>query len=723
MVLLYGFSLLYVLSGIFAYSLNVIHVGVIATTCFLVDRFVFKSVRRFFTIMATVLTMFCIGIYLLYRYDQLETVWLQFLDFITVYYYSVRVTTVYIGNFHQAVALILIGLLIFGPLDYLMTRHRERYPYLISGTVALVLVGFLSKNMGSIKDREAFLILSMTLIIYYFYSFYNKHRNPWHKFGHLSVTILLFLMVIVVGSRVLYTIDPRPLTQEKKGTGFILSDNVEMAVEELDKLNYFRDDVFEIADSFEFDYIEILKLESEEIDYLKAETFEDYSGGIWTKMQDMSFIDDAGVHLSEQVDPANYNAYYTVEQVRTVISNFNSNVVLMNGYGVIDEAFPGNIRVMNDLRRGTYYSNEMLDTGYEYNYQAVIPRYGAKVLDDLIRANSSRPYPRELDALRVLPSDRYSQIEKLAVSVTEGIDNPYDQAMAIESYLRSNYTYTESPPVPPENVDPTLYFLFESREGFCQQFATAQVLMLRSLGIPSRYVAGFYVGSRDIPEDDYLRQIQEMADLDEGVYRVYDANAHTWTEAYFPEVGWIMFESTPVRSYRIEETENTRSSEQEELQDKAPDAFVTLDARYAWGIGGILLLAGLMFVIWLVIRMRRRLKDKTATEKMLDIHWMLRHYLRLLGIRKGNTDTPREFADKVDDLLVDNDALFMVDLMNDYEKVVYGEESLEPEELDKHILFYKHMRYYSAKKLNRPQRFVMAAIGYGKINIGRHQRS
>src|SRR5690606_17882723 len=76
------------------------------------------------------------------------------------------------------------------------------------------------------------------------------------------------------------------------------------------------------------------------------------------------------------------------------------------------------------------------------------------------------------------------------------------------------------------------YVLFTSREGYCEYYASAFIVMARSLGIPARMSVGFY------PSDE---------EVDTGImYR--ERNAHAWPEVYFPGYGWIGFEPTAARS-------------------------------------------------------------------------------------------------------------------------------------------------------------------------------
>lgn len=132
------------------------------------------------------------------------------------------------------------------------------------------------------------------------------------------------------------------------------------------------------------------------------------------------------------------------------------------------------------------------------------------------------------------PPEVLKRIRQLALQVTQGKDNPYDQASAIETFLRSTYRYTLSPNVPPRDTDPIEYFLFNSKEGYCEYFATAMGDMLRSLGIPTRLVNGYGPGTYD----------EKL-----GRYVVRESDSHTWVEVYFPRYGWIPFEPTPDGTY------------------------------------------------------------------------------------------------------------------------------------------------------------------------------
>jgi transglutaminase-like putative cysteine protease len=128
-----------------------------------------------------------------------------------------------------------------------------------------------------------------------------------------------------------------------------------------------------------------------------------------------------------------------------------------------------------------------------------------------------------------------TKIKALADQVTATLTNNYDKAAAIETYLRTNYTYDLSPSLPKDGTtDPIGAFLFDGKRGYCEYFATAMGDMLRAEGIPTRLVNGFGPGTYD----NKIKQ-----------YVVKESDAHTWVEAYFPGYGWIAFEPTPDGNY------------------------------------------------------------------------------------------------------------------------------------------------------------------------------
>src|SRR5579875_299340 len=188
-------------------------------------------------------------------------------------------------------------------------------------------------------------------------------------------------------------------------------------------------------------------------------------------------------------------------------------------------------------RLETIDSLTLADRGSSAGSYTVTVAYSVATVAQLEAAGTA--YPSWVQPYRTFgpsyrPPATMQRIRDLALRVTAGQTDPYDQAQAIETYLRSNFRYTLTPLQPPAGVDPIEYFLFTSKEGYCEDFATAMGDMLRSLGIPTRLVNGYGPGTFDEQSGRYL---------------VRESDAHTWVEVYFPTYGWIPFEPTPDGTY------------------------------------------------------------------------------------------------------------------------------------------------------------------------------
>ncbi len=246
------------------------------------------------------------------------------------------------------------------------------------------------------------------------------------------------------------------------------------------------------------------------------------------------------------------------------------------------------------------------------------------------------------------------RIQDLARRVTAGKDNPYDQTTAIESYLRSNYQYTLTPTEPPQGADPLDYFLFTSKEGYCEYFATAMGDMLRSLGIPVRLVNGYGPGSYD----------EKL-----GRYVVKESDAHTWVEGYFPGYGWIPFEPTPDGTYfpiprgavgvvcasesEICNVGDTAGGGAGEANPR-PDKGDLLAGDQGLGGGGLagsrvpggftgLLLGLLVAVVAILLAVTRYLRPRTVGGVWKRVSLLS----RLVGVHSRSGETPHEFGTRL----------------------------------------------------------------------------
>jgi len=185
------------------------------------------------------------------------------------------------------------------------------------------------------------------------------------------------------------------------------------------------------------------------------------------------------------------------------------------------------------LLRSHYLLVDQTGSLFNASHNAMKIRYEGRSLLPITAGselrNASSLYPPALREtyLQLPPLD--PRIRALGEKITSGSNNEYDKAVSLEHYLISHYVYTLDLTGPP-TTDPLAQFLFVRRSGNCEYFASAMAVMLRTIGVPARYVTGFLPGEYNDVGGDYI---------------VRESDAHAWVEVFFPDYGWITFDPTP----------------------------------------------------------------------------------------------------------------------------------------------------------------------------------
>lgn len=129
------------------------------------------------------------------------------------------------------------------------------------------------------------------------------------------------------------------------------------------------------------------------------------------------------------------------------------------------------------------------------------------------------------------PPDLDPRIADLALRIVGDAATPLEKAQRIEAFLKTNYTYSLDLTRSDMSTDPIADFLFNTRRGHCEYFASSMVVLLRNVGVPARLVTGFQMG-----EFNALNS----------TYTVRQSDAHAWVEVYFGGLGrWVEFDPTP----------------------------------------------------------------------------------------------------------------------------------------------------------------------------------
>jgi len=178
----------------------------------------------------------------------------------------------------------------------------------------------------------------------------------------------------------------------------------------------------------------------------------------------------------------------------------------------------------------TLRPKKRLRAGDSYSGYTINPIYDENTLRSAGRDNPSWLSEAYLE----LPSSVPQRVKDLALRLTQRASNEYDKARAIEDYLRT-LKYGASSSTPGFNQDRVDYFLFETKTGHSDHFASAMAVMLRSVGVPARLVSGYGPG---------------VSAKEEAYFTVREGDQHSWTEVYFPALGWVEFEPSPIYPLR-----------------------------------------------------------------------------------------------------------------------------------------------------------------------------
>ncbi len=145
----------------------------------------------------------------------------------------------------------------------------------------------------------------------------------------------------------------------------------------------------------------------------------------------------------------------------------------------------------------------------------------------LSRAN----YPESIeDQYTALPEETSDRVRTLGDEITADAVTPVQAVCAVEDWIATNKAY-DLDATHESGADPVEQYLFEMDGGTAEYSASSMVVLLRSQGIPARYVTGYTPG--------------EQVD-NTGEYGVRAVNAHAWAEVYITGHGWIPFDPTPV---------------------------------------------------------------------------------------------------------------------------------------------------------------------------------
>ena len=263
----------------------------------------------------------------------------------------------------------------------------------------------------------------------------------------------------------------------------------------------------------------------------------------------------------------------------------------------------------------------------------------------------------------------------------EGLESNYDKLLKIESLL-SEMEYSLSPGKLPENIKDEAGFLdhllFQKKKGYCSYYASAFVILARSLGIPARYVQGYCV----------------RGESGECV-TVSSNDAHAWPEAYIEGFGWLAFEPTPgkkvISSWEDQDrqrsgavydpTEHYRKHVQGKkhgAHDNSGKQEKVSSPAISWVFGAFLFTGLLLLLICLCLVVTNlvtkwRYRHMSLPERYQSLCRMNLRLLKVLGYELTEGETLQEFRLRCVGCLEEDEVIFLSGM----QACLYGKDGVE----------------------------------------------
>lgn len=595
--------------------------------------------------------------------------------------------------FRTVLFLVLIWMLVYLIHHWVSVRKNIFYFFAMTVFFIATLDTFSEYNGKTAIVKVVILGLMMTGVLFV-KRLWLQVGTTSNTFGRWKIVIPMLVSVLLVGSIAFFLpktgptwADPVPFIQgvtgqDGNGTG-------------MKSVGYSQDDS-QLGGPFQGDNTLIFTASSRDRHYWRIETKDTYTSKGWILSEGNFgknvYEANAPIMTSLQVGPPENE-----RQIQLDIAT--SMPFLIQTYGLLSVSAQDSTLFIQDEQTEKMTIEQQNDTstslsGYTLSYSE--PVYSMEQLQLSFPA-TLETLDSSFDRFMQLPAQLPQRVRDLALSITQDKTTVYDQIKTVEGYFRTNgFRYDKKQAaIPAENQDYVDQFLFDTKVGYCDNFSTSMVVLLRSIGIPARWVKGFAPGTAG-PMSDGLRE-----------YRITNDNAHSWVEAYIPGTGWMEFEPTigfsgnvnidydiPLDTSEQEEIvqpeqkpEQPQKQEQVSNKEQSKSMF-SLDMLWTWlkkfayvwiMVFVLLIISGIALYLqrktWLPKMHVRVYRKKTANWSTFDSSYqILLKQLSRIGLRMRDGETLHMFAERVDASLETDK---MQKLTAVYEQHVYGKDKQE----------------------------------------------
>ncbi|WP_397540147.1 transglutaminaseTgpA domain-containing protein [Rummeliibacillus pycnus] len=433
-------------------------------------------------------------------------------------------------SFRSILFFVLLWMTIYLIHHWLTVKHSVLY-FFLTTIIFLSLLDTLTNYDAKYAMIRVMVLGILLMGVLYINRLFTNSQVKW-KPKHYAMLMIPLIVMIIGSAAFAYIMPKRPAMV-----------NVPEPIERLvnwqngqnsgiGKIGYVEDDR-KLGGPFEEDNRPVFEATAKKNQYWRVETKNIYTGKGWERKKGDVYVHTFGYGDEIPMSMKPGKKKNIDEATITLKKNYK---FILQPYGLKTIDQPNDeksfyIEIDGEKIRPTINEKRVLLPHYSMTYST--PEYSLKALEKT-RESDLKKLSKDYNQYLQLPASLPKRVKKLAVEITKDETNLYDKANAIVSYFQYNgYKYSRNDvAIPSEKQDYVDQFLFETKSGYCDNFSTSMVVMLRTLGIPARWVKGFSEGDEVISNDDTHHFI------------VTNNNAHSWVEAYLPGVGWMAFEPT-----------------------------------------------------------------------------------------------------------------------------------------------------------------------------------
>ena len=537
--------------------------------------------------------------------------------------------------------------------------------------------------------------------------------------SHYLASFMISLIVVIgIGIGI-------PDTQELPGTRWIRQItkvfNSQINWNEKIPLNTKLNNEFPLSESVLFE------VNASEPLYLRNIAYSHYENGVWSidsqkgdidsyialksqylhaeYVQTQSMLDEISYQhsqnpslLRQYAQIANYESGVTNKKKYTIIQNpINKiNYLTVNGVLHIEDNATSQIHYYKNINTCYFYGDVAIEpSNYTVEYYDHVPKRGSREYAFLHNINSTawsalyrqivnnrERYQYQYNKLPKLlltytpmvqyknaqknflqiPKELKLSLESLARSIILSQKSDWARAETICTYLKNQYTYNLHSSYDEER-DRIYEFLYENKEGICQEFASSMVLLCRSIGIPAKYVTGYLVTEKNPKTGNYV---------------VREKDAHAFVEVYIAGYGWMTFDPTPQRA----------------MEDRKVEETTVMSTKNYIKVISILGIIILVFVlaksgVCSVESMRLQLimLFKNPEKQLTELMKCTERYLEKQDYPRETHETLSQYAEKLKAQDID-----ILELVKQYEGYKYGNQKIESTQVKESYQMYKELR-------------------------------